>query len=230
MKSVAERVFLIHGLWMSGYASLYWRRVAAQAGFNPISFSYPSVTHDLRANAKRLYAEVLRATKDTTALGQVGSTASKVHFVGHSLGGLVILAMLSEYGADLKQRGILGRVVLCGSPVQGSHCARTGASWPVFGKAILGKSILQWPGLESVSLPPELEIGTLAGTRSIGLGRVVPGLPLPNDGTVALSETLLPQARDSVVMHINHSEMLVAPAAGRQIVHFLQEGRFIHRV
>ncbi len=210
-----NKVFLVHGLWMSGYACLYWRRVLRTAQMNPTIYSYPSVANHLDKNADRLFRAVQRT----------GSEAKNLHFVGHSLGGIVIMHMLRRHGHALPN---LGRVVLCGSPINGSYCATEGSKWPVLG-GVLGNSILEWDGVQRSELPAQLEIGVLAGTREFGLGRIVPGLPQPSDGTVSLSETQFEGANDQMIMHINHSEMLIAPAAGTQIVHFLRHGRFSHR-
>lgn len=211
-----DRVLLVHGLWMSGYACLYWRRVMREAEFLPYVFSYPSVFHHLNQNADRLFRAVVRAS----AGGHV------VHLVGHSLGGLVILQMLRRHGHLLPN---VHRVVLCGSPVNGSFCARQGARVPVLAQA-LGHTILEWEGIERSEVPEWLDVGVLAGTRAMGLGKVFPELPSPSDGTVALSEALWAGADDRMVMHLNHSEMLFAPAAGVQIVHFIRHGTFLHGV
>ena len=210
-----QKVYLVHGLWMSGYACLYWRRVLRMAGFSPTIYSYPSVINHLDKNADKLYRAIQRD----------GIEADSVHLVGHSLGGIVIMHMLRRHGHKIPN---LGRVVMCGSPINGSYCASHGAKWPVVG-GVLGNSILEWEGITRTELPEQLEIGVLAGTREVGLGRIVPGLPQPSDGTVSLSETMLEGSNDQMVMHINHSEMLIAPAAGTQIIHFLRHGRFLHR-
>jgi hypothetical protein len=69
----------------------------------------------------------------------------------------------------------------------------------------------------------------LAGTRSIGLGRIVPGLPRPNDGVVTLAETQLHGATDFIVLPVAHSEMLASRRCAEQIAAFLETGRFLHR-
>ena len=217
-----EKTFLAHGLWMSGYACLYWRQAVREAGLNPILFSYPTAWNHMDQNADRLFKAVKRHS----------TSADRVNFVGHSMGGMVILHMLRRHGAQFGQNGLpqLGRVVVCGSPINGSHVAQTIIrQWPVLGHA-LGRSIIDWPGISRDELPQSLELGVLAGTRNLGLGRVIKTLPQPSDGTVSLSETELQGGEtDRIRMNMGHAEMLVAPAASRQIVHFLQNGRFLHR-
>ena len=209
-----DKVYLVHGLWMSGYACLYWRRVVREAGMQPIIFSYPSVINHLDSNADRLFHKIQREFVNN----------ERIHLVGHSMGGIVIMHMLRRHGDKIPN---LGRVVLVASPIQGSYCARNGSKWPVLGRA-LGNSILEWQGIEPQEYPEHLEVGTLVGSREFGLGRIVPGLPQPSDGTVSVTETELTGAKDRLVLRINHSEMLIAPVAAQQIVHFLRHGKFWH--
>ncbi len=219
--NMKESVVLVHGLWMSGYACLYWQRSVRQTGMESVIYSYPTVFNRMDQNAERLFRAIKRLAKST----------NKVHLVGHSMGGMVILHMLRRHGHTFGKNGLpqLGRVVLCGSPINGSHAARTVRSWPVFGR-VLGNSILDWSGISRTQLPEHLDIGVIAGTRNLGFGRMVKSLPQPSDGTVSLVETELKGGEtDRVCMKISHAEMLVAPAVGTQIVHFLQNGRFLHR-
>ena len=83
-----------------------------------------------------------------------------------------------------------------------------------------------WSGPIDVSLGTGFEVGGIAGTRSIGLGRIFAQLPTPNDGVVCLDETKLPAMRDHIVLPVAHSEMLVSPSVGRQVAAFLKTGAF----
>ena len=215
-----EKTFLLHGLWMSGYACLYWQRAVRDAGMEPVVYSYPTVFKQMDQNADRLFRAIKRLEKNT----------EKIHLVGHSMGGMVIMHMLRRHGHEFGHAGIpaLGRVVLCGSPINGSYAARTVHHWPVLGRA-LGRSILDWHGVTRAELPQNIQIGVIAGTRNLGFGRMVKTLPQPSDGTVSLVETELNGGEtDRVCMNISHTEMLIAPAVNAQIIHFLQNGRFLH--
>jgi hypothetical protein len=124
----------------------------------------------------------------------------------------------------------LRRVVLLGTPSLGSHCARRLAA--VSGlPALLGRSIMEWqsrPPDATVRPRSAVAIGVLAGTCRVGLGRLVPGLPLPNDGVVALAETRLPGAADFIILPVAHSEMLASRRCAVQIAAFLESGCFRH--
>jgi hypothetical protein len=74
------------------------------------------------------------------------------------------------------------------------------------------------------------EIGVIAGSLPLGIGRVVaPDLPAPSDGVVSVAETRLPAMRDHIVLNVSHAGMLISHAVARQICAFLREGAFEHR-
>ena len=78
---------LLHGLWMTGFElGVLRRRLEAQAGMRAVTFSYPSMRGGLAEHVRRLI-EFARA-----------QSADEMHFVGHSLGGLVILGALQATG------------------------------------------------------------------------------------------------------------------------------------
>jgi pimeloyl-ACP methyl ester carboxylesterase len=210
MSDQPETVVLVHGLWMHGLVFWPQRRWLASRGFAVRSFSYPSVRHSLADNSRALARFV------------AGLPASRIHLVGHSLGGLVVLAMLAEH-PDQRIR----RAVLMGSPCGGSHCAEVLLGSPALA-AIVGRSIRDWLRLPRPQPPATVDIGVLAGNRRLGLGRIIPGLPRPNDGVVSVAETRLATARDSITLPVGHSQMLVSPACAEQITAFLRNGRFIH--
>lgn len=212
MVSGLETVVLVHGLWVYGIAMELMRRRIARCGYHVLSYSYPSMRLTLAENVERL----IRYCR--------GIAAPRLHFVGHSLGGFVILRAL-ESAAELAP----GRVVLAGTPYAGCYAARRLARFPG-GGAALGRSMPQW--LETAHPAPDgrREIGVIAGTLPIGLGRIVaPDLPAPNDGVVSVAETRLPAMRDHVALNVSHSEMLVSRAVAHQICVFLRNGAFEHR-
>ncbi len=207
-------VILVHGLWTPAAVFSLHAHWLQHRGYRTLRFGYPSVRASLAENADGLL-RLIAAT-----------SAADIHLVGHSLGGLVILEMLAQT-PDPRLR----RAVLLGTPCLGSHCARRLATVPGV-PALLGRSIMQWLSQTSgavASAPrPAVAIGVLAGTRRVGLGRVVPGLPLPNDGVVALAETRLPGAADFIALPVAHSEMLASRHCAAQIAAFLESGRFRH--
>jgi len=207
-----EVVILVHGLWVHGIAMELMRRRVARCGYRALAYSYPSMRLTLAENAERL----ARFCRDIAA--------PQLHFVGHSLGGLIILRML-ERTPGLPP----GRVVLAGAPVAGSLAARRLARLPG-GRAALGRSAPEWHESAHSASDAGREIGVIAGSRPFGMGRVVaPDLPAPSDGVVSAVETRLPAMRDHIVLNVSHSGMLISRAVAHQICAFLREGAFTHR-
>ena len=206
----AEPVVIVHGLWVHGLIMRWLARRIARCGFTVHVYSYPSMRLTLTQNAERL----AQFCSDLAV--------PRLHLVGHSLGGLIALKMLeSAHGVRC------GRLLLLGAPYAGSLAARRLARYPG-GRALLGRSIAEWLHTPRPAPAGDTEIGVIAGTRGIGLGRLVaPGLPRPNDGVVALMETEVPDTVDRIALPVSHSEMLVSREVARQCCAFLREGRFM---
>jgi pimeloyl-ACP methyl ester carboxylesterase len=209
---MAERrqptVVFVHGIWMTGLEFWRMRRHVARAGFATRRFRYRSVTRSIEQNARRLAEFVM------------GLGAEQVHLVCHSMGGLVALRALRDHPLPA------GRVVLIGSPVRGSGVARhlverrwlrwlVGRAAP---EALVPETPVDWRVTRAV--------GVIAGTRGFGLGYVLGGLTQPSDGTVAVAETELPGASDTLHLERTHTTMLMAHETARQVVEFLRHGRF----
>lgn len=202
-------VILVHGLWVHGAVMALLQRRIARCGYRAVSYSYPSMRLTLTENADRL-GQFCRSF-----------SAAKLHFVGHSLGGLVIVRMI-ERAPELR----VGRIVLAGTPFSDSFAARRLARLPG-GRSALGRSMPEWlSGRRPVQL--RHEIGVIAGSIGVGIGRLVaPDLPKPNDGVVSVVETQLPAMRDHVVLKVNHTGMLISAVVARQICDFIRRGAFV---
>jgi pimeloyl-ACP methyl ester carboxylesterase len=211
VSTVRAITVLVHGLWMRGVVMDLQRRYLARMGFDVICYSYPTVRRTLTENADQL-AQFARALP-----------TRHIHWVGHSLGGLVILRMLG-HDSTLPP----GRVVLVGTPYCDTHAGRALARSYV-GLRALGRSMREWLEPREAMAFPGRDIGVIAGSLSLGLGRLVArGLPAPNDGTVAVAETKLDSARDSIVLPVSHTSMLFSRSVARQTGTFLRDGGFEH--
>jgi len=205
-----DLVVLVHGLWMTGAVGALLARRLRTCGFDPALFSYPSVRLTLDENVRHLLRFV-------EARGR-----SPVHFIGHSLGGLVVLALLA------RERTLpTGRVVLLGSPCSGSQAAAQLAGSRT-GRALVGRTLPGWKVEQGIDVAQRLPVGAIAGTRRFGLGSVLVRLQGPNDGVVAVEETRLPGLRDHIVLPVTHSGMVVSARVARQVCSFLTHGSFQH--
>jgi len=175
-------------------------------------FGYSSVFQRPAANVRRLAQRVaeLQAIED----------AEPLHLVGHSLGGLVILKML----ADCDSVDCRGRVVLLGSPLNGSAVARrmmgNRALRPWVGRA----AELLDAGLDD--LPGDREVAAIAGTSSLGVGRLFADLDKPHDGTVTVAETKVPGLADHLELPVSHTGLVLSRNVAQATDAFLRCGRF----
>jgi pimeloyl-ACP methyl ester carboxylesterase len=203
-------VLLVHGLWQSGLELFVMRRrLQADGSIRALFFSYPTVVGTMSDHVRRLI-DCARAHQ-----------AERLHFVGHSLGGLVVLRAL-EVTADLPP----GRAVLLGSPLQGSRTAQSLARLP-FGRTMLGGALAQ----ECVDWSPRewsgrRDVGVIAGSMGYGVGRLLANLDDVHDGTVMVEETRLPGARDHLVVAATHTGLLLSAEVAEQTRHFLEHGAF----
>jgi len=204
-----ETIILVHGLWMTGYEMLLLKQRLRSRGYTVHQFRYRMVTCDLAHNSDRLRDLIARQQTD------------KVHLIGHSLGGSLALQTLRKY-PELH----VDRVVCLGSPLVDSEAGRRVAKFGP-GRAILGKTLpqalfdfplVEWTGAQ--------QVGVVAGTRSFGLGRVVGGVPVPNDGMVAVAETLLPGITDHIEVCVGHAALVLAPTVAVQAAWFIRHGKF----
>jgi pimeloyl-ACP methyl ester carboxylesterase len=206
--SPPETVVLVHGIWMASLELLPLARRLHCCGYRTLLFSYRSVRRTVRHNAAQLARRVQKLP------------AGRIHLVGHSLGGLVILQALQDNPSLID-----GRIVLLGSPVGGSAVARRvyrrrWLRW-LIGRSgdhgLLGEGP-RWQGAQS--------LGVIAGRRSVGIGRVMGGLNGTNDGVVNLAETSIEGARASMVVNTTHVGLLFSRAVVGQVCAFLKDARF----
>lgn len=204
---MSETIVLVHGLWMKGQEMYLLRRRLRRAGYRVYRFSYRSVASDLGENAARLNAFLQQVEGDT------------VHFVAHSLGGLVVRRLFHDFPAQRP-----GRIVTLGTPHSGSYVADRMSRNTLLCR-LLGRSLVPLTG-ELPPWPGERDLGSIAGTLSLGVGWLVRGLPRPNDGTVAVAETRLDGMTDHHLVHTSHMALLFSKEAALQTTCFLQHGRF----
>ena len=199
----ARAIVCIHGIWVRPGIFWYMRHALRRGGVPVYLFGYPSIRRSLEENAHALQVYLRKID------------ATRIDFIAHSLGGLLLLHYFS-----LVREARAERVVLMGSPLQGSAVARISAQFPIF-KPLLGKNrehlqrgITHWSAPEKTIM--------IAGTRSIGVGRVFPrALTGPNDGTVSVSETRHPQLYAHYQIRESHASMLYSRAAVQIIQNFL---------
>ena len=200
----------VHGLWLTGAESLLLRRrIAARHGIACHSFTYRTVSNSVQPVLEQLAQFVRRIDAD------------QVHFVGHSLGG-VVLHRFFESATDLPP----GRVVFLGSPTVKSATAEKVGRMPVLSR-LVGRMVsdeLVTPRAREWRC--DRELGCIAGTRPMGLGRFFTRFEEECDGTIGVSETKLPGHTAHITLPVSHMGMLISADVAHQVGEFLARGQF----
>ncbi len=198
-----SEVILVPGLWVPAAIMTLLGLRLARNGYVTRSFGYHGRA-PLEANIERLARFI------------DGRTA---HFVGHSLGGVLIYDLLARHPEIAS-----GNVVLLGAPVRGCYAGRRLGSRSL-GRWLLGACAGRWERREARWQRPE-RLGVIAGTLPLGLGRALGALPGENDGVVCVEETTVDGMSDRALVRTGHSMLAVSGRVGTLVEHFLRTGRF----
>lgn len=208
-----ETVVLLHGLGRSAANMLIleWRLEA-------LGYRVCNVGYDTRVS------RIEEAVEDVwEELAACRSGERRLHFVTHSLGGLVLRALLAERPIER-----LGRAVMLAPPNGGSEIADHLRELPWLETVMGPLSSQLGTGQEDLprQLPaPSIPFGVIAGDQWINpVGPL--WLPAPHDGTVSVASTRLAGMRDHLVMPYTHTFIMNASPVAGQIDTFLRQGRF----
>lgn len=184
-------------------------------GFIPVNVDYPSRKHSIEDLADKFLHEVMSSIP--------ARPGARVHFVSHSLGGIIVRHYLKHHRV-----AHLGRVVMLSPPNQGSELVDLLKDSPVF---------KLWHGPAGQQLgtadrflrdlgPVDFELGVIAGRKSVTplSGRIIPG---PHDGKVAVERTKVPGMRDFLAVPYSHTFIMRRREVIGQIAYFLRHGRFL---
>jgi len=210
-----EEVILLHGLCRTGRSMVKMERALTEVGYKVRNVDYPSRT----ATIQKLADDAIgKAVGDCQRDG-----ATKVDFVTHSLGGILVRSYLARHSILS-----LGRVVMLAPPSQGSEVVDK-LGWLFLFKWINGPAGNEL-GTDKNSTPNKLgpvdfSVGIIAGDRSINWinSLLIPGR---DDGKVSIERTKLAGMSDHVVIHATHPFIMRNREAIRQTIQFLRTGKF----
>jgi hypothetical protein len=146
----------------------------------------------------------------------------KIHFVTHSMGGIVV----RQYHAGIGDARI-GRIVMLAPPNQGSELADLLARHRL-SRWLVGPNLLLM-GTTADAIPRRLppvkgEVGVIAGDRPWRTRS--PALEMPHDGKVSVAATRITGMTDHLTVNASHSFLMWRKVVIRQISAFLERGHF----
>lgn len=211
----SECVVLLHGLGRSAGAMDSMADALTEAGFTIANIDYPSRKADIATLAASAVGEGLAACRR--------QQAARIHFVTHSLGGILVRRYFQNHAAGEAQR-----VVMLGPPNHGSEVAdaHRDAWWfrQMTGKA--GQELGTGSDSTPNSLKPvPLSIGIIAGTSSSDpwFSGAIPG---EDDGKVSTASTQLDEMKGYIELPVGHTFMMRDDEVIRQAIHFLRTEHF----
>jgi pimeloyl-ACP methyl ester carboxylesterase len=211
-----ECVILLHGLARSSLSMERMKWFLEDDGYQVANIDYPSRDFEIAELATLAVEDGLNQCADVDSV-------DRVHFVTHSLGGILVRYYYSEHDA-----GSVGRVVMLGPPNQGSAAADEMHDWPGF-EWLNGPAGYQLgKGENSVPLQlgsPDFEFAVIAGNESIDpVTSAV--LEDPDDGRVSVSDTYLDGMQDFRLVGTSHAFMMQNSDVFELVKSFLQTGSF----
>ncbi len=211
----SECVILLHGLARTSSSLNKLEKRIRSRGYTVVNIDYPS---------RHKKIEELTAIAVTHGIDQCRqSTADTIHFVTHSLGGILVRYYLST--GTIPE---LGRVVMLAPPNQGSNVVGSFSDYPGY-EWINGPAGYQL-GKDEKSIPLQLgpadfEVGIIAGDKTINL-ILSTAFDGPNDGKVAVKDTKLEGMKDFLLVHHSHPFIMDSDAVIDQVIFFLEHGIF----
>lgn len=206
-------VVSLHGLARSNLSLLFANLLLRRAGYEPVSIDYPSRSRSLE--------ELAEHVRDRLPAGD----DRRIHFLTHSMGGLVVRCLLRE-----RRPVNLGRVVMLAPPNQGSQLAGR----------LRDRGLFRWvmgPAAQQLGAG-QAEVGQILGPVDFDLGVITGDRPLkafarlirpPHDGRVRVEEAQIEGMTDFLVVPRGHAFIMNDPVVIRQAVHFFETGKFERR-
>ena len=203
-------VVILHGIGRTSRSMNEIEKKIAKAGYIPINIDYPSRKHNISELATWL---------DNTLKSKKLNKSKKIHFVTHSMGGILTRKYIEKYRPEN-----LGRVVMLSPPNQGSEVVDFFKTYYLF-KKFYGAAG-QEMGTDNPTKKVNFELGIIAGDRTIDYISSFLIIPDADDGKVAVERTKIDGMSDHITLHTTHAFMMKNDNVIKQILYFIEFGKF----
>lgn len=212
-----EIIVLLHGIFRGKLDMWPLQKYLEFSGYDVLNISYPARKKTLEELSVFLDQKIKSHRKY--------HAEAKLHFVTHSLGGLLARYYIRDFCPEN-----IGRVVMLGPPNTGSEWAdymAAGKFLKHFYKLAFGPVGVQLftTHVHDGCDEADYNLGIIAGRKSaVPFARYI--LSGDHDGMVAVERTRLKGMTDHIVMDTTHTYMITNPSVMRQTRFFLQNGQF----
>lgn len=215
-------VIVLHGLADSrSVMSPLCGYLEREGGFRVFNVGYPSTRQSIARQAETL-------ARIVAGLDGI----EEIHFVGFSLGAIIIRRYLADQSDPATPGGLdprIKRFVMLGPPNHGAELAAEVAQIQA-ASLLVGKPLRELADLGVRQQPrlgtPPCQFGIIAG----GLGNRTgfnPLLPGDDDGIVTVASARLEGASDFIVVPVPHPWIPKSPKVAEYTLRFLQHGYFV---
>ncbi len=216
-KNDGDYVIVLHGIVRSSRHMKSLSKYLKRGGFEVVNINYPSTKYQIEELVEIINQEISsRVVED-----------KKIHFVGYSMGALLIRALIHKYCYKN-----LGRVLQLAPPNHGSEIADLTKNLWLY-KKIFGPSgqqlVTDQKMFEHLFGQVNYDLGIIAGNATLDpiFSIIIPG---PDDGRVGVEKTKLEGMKDHIIIKVSHGFFPYSKKVRKQTLHFLQNGNFLHRL
>ncbi len=210
----AECVVILHGMGRTAYSMRSMEKYLKEHGYYTINRGYPSTSEKIEDISKNVIPKYVEECK---------TKGTKVHFVTHSLGGIV-----TRYYLQSNSLPAGSRVVMLSPPNKGSEVSDKfrNTSWYQWMTGLPGQQLTT----DADSIPNQLkpipyDVGVITGRKTLEpwFSRLIPG---EDDGKVSVERARLDEMKDFLIVDHAHTFIMKSKEVKKEVLNFLRHGHF----